>query len=146
MINGKVENRGIDEGLFTSLCQVWKGSPILKYIEAQLTYLGPGEMGLKVCPGLEYTTVKERVHGGISATLLDTAMGWAIMSLGYSCVTVDMYTNYYIPTYRDKEVIAEAQVTHLGKRTVVAEANLFNGEGQLLAQSRGTFSVIARSN
>jgi uncharacterized protein (TIGR00369 family) len=99
-------------------------------------------MGLKLCPGLEYTTVKERVHGGLSATLLDTAMGWAIMSLGYNCVTVDMYTNYYIPTFRDQEIIAQARVTHRGKRRVVAEADLYNNKGQLLAQSWGTFALV----
>lgn len=143
MIGSETENRGIDDALFHSLCQIWNESPVLNTLNMKLIYLGPGEMGLKLCPGLEYTTVKERVHGGLSATLLDTAMGWAIMSLGYSCVTVDMYINYYIPTFRDNDIIAEAQVTHLGKRTVVAEANLYNNEGQLLAQSRGTFSVIA---
>ncbi|NLO21526.1 MAG: PaaI family thioesterase [Syntrophomonadaceae bacterium] len=143
MICSETENRGINDDLFNSLCQIWNGSPVLQTLGVKLTYLGPGEMGLKLCPGLEYTTVKERVHGGLSATLLDTAMGWAIMSLGHSCVTVDMYTNYYIPTFRDNEIIAEAQVTHMGKRTVVAEANLYNNKRQLLAQSRGTFALVA---
>ena len=139
----ETENRGISDGLFRSLCQIWNESPVLKTLNVKLAYLGPGEMGLRLCPGLEYTTVKERVHGGLSATLLDTAMGWAIMSLGYSCVTIDMYTNYYIPTFRDNEIRAEARVNHLGKRTVTAEASLYNNKGELLAQSRGTFALVA---
>lgn len=142
MLTNEAENRGIDADLFHSLCRTWNESPVLNTLAVKLAYLGPGEMRLKLCPGLEYTTVKERVHGGLSATLLDTAMGWAIMSLGYNCVTVDMYTNYYIPTFRDQEIIAQARVTHRGKRRVVAEADLYNNKGQLLAQSWGTFALV----
>jgi acyl-coenzyme A thioesterase PaaI-like protein len=53
-----------------------------------------------------------------------------------------MYTNYYIPTFRDQEIIAQARVTHRGKRRVVAEADLYNNKGQLLAQSWGTFALV----
>lgn len=82
-----------------------------------------------------------RLHSGIIATLADTAMGWAIITLGRSCVTVDMNTNCFIPAFGDHDLIAEAHVIHSGKRIVVAEATLLNDKGELVAKSRGTFSL-----
>jgi len=107
----------------------------------KLTYLGKGEAGLKIIPKMELTTIRGRLHGGISATLADTAMGWAFITLGYNCVTMDMYTNYLTPSYAEEELTVEGKVIHLGKRSGVAEAYLYNGKGELVVVSRGTFAL-----
>ncbi|KUG05429.1 hypothetical protein ASZ90_017111 [hydrocarbon metagenome] len=136
-----IENKGIDGDFFNFLCHQWESAPIHQTMDLRLIYLGPGEAGIKIHPGREYTTIRGRLHGGISAALADTAMGWAILTLGRNCVTVDMYTNYIAPAFGEHDLTAEAQVVHSGNRTVVAEATLCNGRGELVAKSRGTFSL-----
>ncbi|MEN6390467.1 MAG: PaaI family thioesterase [Syntrophomonas sp.] len=136
-----IENRGIDEGLFRRLCNFWAAAPTHQTLDVKLNYLGPGEVGIKIKPNIGYTTVKGRVHGGIIATIADTAMGWAILSLGRNCVTVDMYINYFNPVFWENELIAEGKIVHSGNRTVVTEATLSNENGDLIAKSRGTFSL-----
>lgn len=141
MNKAKIENRGVDDDFFNFLCKQWESAPIHQALDISLTYLGQGAAGLKMRAGREFTTIQGRLHGGISATLADTAMGWAIITLGCTCVTVDMYMNYFTPVLGETELIAEASVIHSGKRTVVAEADLFNDKGELVAKGRGTFSL-----
>ena len=136
-----IENRGLNNVFFDFLRIRWETAPIHQTLPISLTYLGQGTVGLKMSAGREYTTVRGRLHGGISATLADTAMGWAIITLGRTCVTVDMYMNYFAPAFEDDELIAESTVIHAGKRTAVAEATLHNNKGDLIAKSRGTFSL-----
>lgn len=137
----ETENRGIDDDFFDFLCKRWESTPIHQVLKISLTYLGPGVVGLKMRAGRKFTTIRGRLHGGISATLADTAMGWAIITLGRTSVTVDMYMNYFAPSLGENELIAEASIIHSGKRTVVAEATVFNAKGELIAKSRGTFSL-----
>lgn len=136
-----IENRGIDDELFNFLCKNWELAPIHQTMDISLTYLGKGEVGLKMNAGREYTTVRGRLHGGICAAFADTAMGWAIISLGRTCVTVDMYINYFAPVLEETELRAEGNIIHAGRRTVVAEATITTDRGELVAKSRGTFSL-----
>jgi len=137
----EIENKGIDDDFFNFLVRQWDSAPIHQTLDINLIYLGQGAAGLKMSAGREFTTVKGRLHGGIIATLADTAMGWAIITLGRTCVTVDMYMNYFAPCFEENDLIAEGTVIHSGKRTVVAEAALFNAKGEVVAKSRGTFSL-----
>ncbi len=141
MSTTEIENRGIDNDFFNFLCKRWESAPIHQTMDIRLIYLGPGEAGIKISPGREYTTIRGRLHGGMSAVLADTAMGWAIITTGHTCVTIDMYTNYFSPAYGEKDLIAEAHIIHSGRRTVVSEAALYNDKGELVATSRGTFSL-----
>jgi|GEM_PF-5119097 hypothetical protein len=51
-----IENRGIDEGLFSLLCKRWVAAPTHQTMDMKLNYLGQGEVGVKVKPNIGYTT------------------------------------------------------------------------------------------
>lgn len=140
MSSGQVENRGIDPQLFKFLCERWL-VPINKELALDLAYLGEGNAGMRMNASHEYSTVRGRLHGGIISTVLDTAMGWALLSLGYSPMTTDMYMNYLTTVFEDTELTADAQVIHLGNRTAVAEAAMQDDQGRLVATSRATFAI-----
>jgi acyl-CoA thioesterase len=86
-----------------------------------------------------------RVHGGVLFSLLDTAMGGAVISalpLEKGCATLEMKINYFRPVQSGK-VTAVGRLINLTKNTAYAEGEVFNEEGRLLAKTSGTFFITA---
>ena len=88
------------------------------------------------------------VHGGVTATLLDSAMGCALQSVlpagvGYS--TLDISVRYLRPvTARTGTVVATGTLVHKGRRTATAEARLVDETvGQVLATATSTLLVLS---
>lgn len=80
------------------------------------------------------------VHGGMLATLLDTAMGQAcVRELGWgeTFLTADLHVDFYRPALPGT-LRAEARVVHRGRRAVYCAADLYDAQGTLLASARCT--------
>ena len=80
------------------------------------------------------------VHGGMVATLLDTAMGHACLArLGpdESFLTADLHVDFYRAATPGR-LRAEAEVKHQSRRAMFCEASLYDAEGVLLASARCT--------
>jgi uncharacterized protein (TIGR00369 family) len=88
------------------------------------------------------------VHGGIACTLLDSAMGSAVMSTldertGYS--TVDLTVHLTRPiTQKTGPIVAEGRVVHRGSRVATAEGRLTDEAGRLLAHATTTCLLLER--
>lgn len=80
------------------------------------------------------------VHGGVLATMLDVAMGEAVAQAGgESPVTVALTVTYLEPG-REGRLEATARVRKRGKRLLVVEGEVTQGD-EVLADALGTFSV-----
>lgn len=84
------------------------------------------------------------VHGGYACTLLDSAMGCAVMTTldehtAYTTTDLSIHLTRAI-TARTGPIIAEGRVIHRGRRVVTAEGRLCDEEGRLLAH--GTTSCL----
>ena len=81
-------------------------------------------------------------HGGLAATLLDSATGCAIntmMPAGRIFTTLEMKINYVRPMTRETgEVRCEANVIHLGGRVATAEGRIVDCDGKLYAHGTAT--------
>ena len=82
-------------------------------------------------------------HGGIHATLLDTAMGFAGCWTGdparrQMCLTLSLNVQY-LSRPKGQLFIAEARKTGGGRSTFFAEATLCDETGELVAKGTGTF-------
>ena len=88
------------------------------------------------------------VHGGLAATLLDSAMGCAVHSVlpanaGYT--TLEIKVNYVrAMTAETGPVRCEASVIHVGGRTATAEGRIIDAAGKLYAHGTTT-CIILRS-
>jgi uncharacterized protein (TIGR00369 family) len=86
------------------------------------------------------------VHGGVAATLLDSAMGCAVHSLlpaGVGYTTLELKVNFLRAMTRDTgPVRAEGKVLHAGSRTALAEARLLDAAGKLLAHATSTCLIL----
>lgn len=85
------------------------------------------------------------VHGGVAATLFDSALGCAVQSLlpaAKAAPTMQLDINYIRPiTISTGRVRCSGQVVHLGKRSATAEGRLVDMDGKLYAHATGTFVI-----
>ncbi|WNW12895.1 PaaI family thioesterase [Pseudomonas sp. DTU_2021_1001937_2_SI_NGA_ILE_001] len=83
------------------------------------------------------------MHGGAIFSLVDIAMGLACSSAhGFDqrSVTIECKINY-MRGVSDGEVLCVAKVLHAGRRTLVVEAEVLQGD-KLVAKAQGTFAVL----
>jgi uncharacterized protein (TIGR00369 family) len=86
------------------------------------------------------------VHGGVAATLLDSAMGCAVHSTlpaGARYTTLEIKVNYLRPmSAKTGEVRCEANIIHVGGRTAVAEGKILDSQGKLYAHGTTTCIIL----
>ena len=90
------------------------------------------------------------VHGGVMATLLDSAMGCAVqstLSAGTSYTTLELKVNYLRPvTTKTGMLYCEGKVIHVGGRIATAESRLTDADGKLYAHGTTTCMVLRPSS
>jgi uncharacterized protein (TIGR00369 family) len=89
------------------------------------------------------------MHGGVIATLLDSAMGCAVQSMlpaGTSYTTLELKTNYLRPIFiKTGTIYSEGKIIHLGGRTATAESRLTDEAGKLYAHGTTTCILLRPS-
>ena len=78
------------------------------------------------------------VHGGVVATMLDEAMGWAVYGQGVWSLTARLGMRFRRPVPLGSPLHIEARVTRVRKRFVEARAEI-RLDGDLLAEGEGVF-------
>lgn len=134
-----VENRGIDNDIFETICRIHNDQPCYHTMGIKLTYLGPGVAGMKKDPDLKFSTYGGRAQGGVLAILADAVMGTAAFTNGHIHRTVEMSLNYLAPAFEENIITAEGRIIHLGQTFAIVEADLINEKGKLIVKSKGTF-------
>mgnify|MGYP001334082445 CR=1 FL=1 len=90
------------------------------------------------------------VHGGVMATLLDSAMGCAVQSMlpaGTSYTTLELKVNYLRPvTSKTGMLYCEGKVIYVGGRIATAESRLTDADGKLYAHGTTTLIVLRSSS
>ena len=86
------------------------------------------------------------VHGGVAATMLDSAMGCAVHSrlpAGAGYTTLEMKVNLLRAITIDTgPVRCEGTLLHLGRTTALAEARMTDSAGRLLAHATSTCLIV----
>ena len=85
------------------------------------------------------------MHGGAIASLIDTAVAFAILGASDPDVrftTVEMKVNY-LSAIREGRVTADAWLIRDGRRIVVAECDVFDAKGRLAAKGLLTYIRLA---
>jgi len=97
-------------------------------------------------PGERHYNPLGTVHGGIAATLLDSAMGVAVhttLDEGQTYTTLELNVNYVGAMTQDTgPVVATGSVIHRGGRVATAEARLTDADGRLLAHGTSTCLIL----
>jgi uncharacterized protein (TIGR00369 family) len=121
-------------------------APMTKLLKMRLLEVDEGRVVFGARPTRDHYNGMGVVHGGLAATLLDSALGCAINSMappGKIFTTLELKINYTRPlTEEVGDVRCEARVIHLGSRTATAEGRIVDADGKLYAHGTTTCVVV----
>ena len=120
--------------------------PIATLLGFELVEVDEGRVVFAALPGPEHYNPIGMVHGGLAATLIDSATGCAVhttLPAGTGYTTTDVQVRFVRPITRDTgRIECVGQVVHRGRTLATAEARLSAGD-RLLAH--GTASLLILS-
>jgi uncharacterized protein (TIGR00369 family) len=84
------------------------------------------------------------LHGGVYASLIDNAMGLAVLALvGTRTATIEMNV-HFLGAVREGRITCRSEVVHRTRRTATAEAKVYDAEDNLVAMGTGAFRVFEK--
>ncbi|WP_374122025.1 PaaI family thioesterase [Frankia sp. AiPa1] len=108
----------------------------------QLTLLEIGRSVWTLRPSPAAANAMFTVHGGVIATLMDTAMGSAVytrLPADSYYTTLELKVNFIRPVSLDGDIVTcEARAVHVGRRTATADAAVTSAQGKLIAHGSCT--------
>ena len=84
------------------------------------------------------------LHGGAIASLADSAGINAVLTIlkdEQKALTLEMKINYLLPV-KDTAVYAEARIVHKGKKFALADVDVKNDDGRLVAKAIVTCAIM----
>ncbi|HEY7911931.1 MAG TPA: PaaI family thioesterase [Blastocatellia bacterium] len=112
-----------------------------QYLGIELDSLEPGRALLSVEVRQHLLQLQGVMHGGAIASLIDTAVAFAIISVSEPAdrfTTVEMKVNY-LSAIREGRAVADARLVRDGRRIVVADCDVFDSRGRLSAKGLLTY-------
>jgi uncharacterized protein (TIGR00369 family) len=120
--------------------------PIMATLDFSGEEFDEGRVVFTMAVGEHHYNPLGTVHGGVIATLLDTATGCAVHTVlpsGYGYTTLDLSTKFLRPvTLASGTVRCEGVVISRGRTTALAEARLTDAAGRLMAHATSTCLIF----
>ncbi len=115
-------------------------------LDFKFAELEEGRVVFTAAPAAQHYNLIGTVHGGYTATLLDSAMGCAVLSMlptGVGWTTLELKINYVRPlTIESGTVRCEGATLHVGRKVALAEGRVTNAAGKLLAHGTTTCLIF----
>ena len=134
--------------LVADLRERLRGSEFYRWAGIELVDAAPGLVEVAVQAGPEHVNLQGLVHGGMLATLADTAMGLAVrtgLEPGRRHVTVQLGIEFLAPG-RAGRIIAHGRTVKIGRQLGFAEADVVDTRDRILARAHSTLSVTAEQD
>ena len=120
--------------------------PVMSLLGMEDFTVGEGVATVSLTPREYHYNPLGTVHGGILATLLDTAAACAVHSTltpGEAYTSLDLNTKFLRPvTVESARLRCEGRVLSRGRRTALAEARLTDAAGRLVAHATSSCLVF----
>ena len=134
--------------LVADLRERLRGSEFYRWAGIELVDASPGLVQIAFQAGPEHVNLQGLVHGGMLATLADTAMGLAVrtgLEPGRRHVTVQLGIEFLAPG-RAGRIIAHGRTVKIGRQLGFAEADVVDTRDRILARAHSTLSVTAEQD
>lgn len=133
-----IENRDLDEELFNTLIDHNQRGPFYNMLGLKPSGLGKGWARHHLTLNQQHCNAQGKPHGGVIATMVDTAMGNAIATTGSRPVTAELTLHLIHSPQVGAEVVVEAEVVSSGSRLIFAKATV-TSEDHIVATAQGCF-------
>jgi uncharacterized protein (TIGR00369 family) len=117
-------------------------SPYFRHLSMVIRQLGMGCAVVDLEVGPEHLQAFGYVHGGVFASVIDTAAFWSAfceLEEGMGITTTDLKVNYLAPVQAGR-LVAHGRSIKMGKTLGLAEATMTDAAGRIVAH--GTSSLI----
>lgn len=115
-----------------------------KMIGMKLVAMKPNEATIEIEMRDQLRQPHGLLHGGVTATLIDTAMAFAVITClarEEKASTVDLNVHYLRP-HLDGKVSCTAKIIKSGKRLLTVSAEVANEQGKLIATALSTYTKV----
>lgn len=115
-------------------------APVGALLGFEVTAAGDGEATVELDVGREHANPMGTLHGGVLCDVGDAAMGIAYATTlepDESFTTLELHVNFLRPVWEDR-LTAEGRVVNRGRTVGLAECDVRNTEGQLVARLSST--------
>ena len=120
--------------------------PISETLGFHLAEADPGRAVFTCLPEFRHYNPIGSVHGGLAATLLDSALGCAIFTTlkrGDGWTTLELKLNFVRAMTKDTGLVrAEGRVIHRGRTVATSEGDLKDASGKLCAHATTTCMIF----
>ena len=124
--------------------------PMAETLKFTLTEVEEGRVVFAGLPDASHLNPLGTVHGGWTATVMDSALGCAVFSVvkpGEAYTTIEFKVNLVRPVLPGMgEVFCEGRIVHRGRTIATSEAWLRDGKGKLLAHGTETCAIFPIEN
>jgi uncharacterized protein (TIGR00369 family) len=115
-----------------------------RHIGARVEVVEPGHSIISIDVDEVHLNGAGTLHGGVYASLIDNAMGLAVLALvGVRTATIQMNV-HFLGAVSEGRITCRSEVIHRTRRTATAEAKVRDSEGNLVAMGTGAFRVFER--
>ena len=121
-----------------------KKVPYAGLLGIELIDIKPGEAIAKMKMRDELRQPYGVLHGGATASLIDTAMAFAVIAStaeDEKATTVDLTVHYLRPV-TEGEIICTAKMVRTGKRILTISAEVVNEQEKLIATALSTYTKV----
>lgn len=135
---------GLDGRRMEELRARVRGSEFHQWAGLDLTEVGDGRCSLHLRLEPHHFNPQGIVHGGMIATLADTAIGLAVRSMlppGLTHRTAQLNV-HYLTKGEGARLTGNGRALHVGNRMGYGEGEVVDEQGRLLARAAATFIVL----
>lgn len=118
--------------------------PFAKLIGMKLVDIRPDEAVISIEMRDDMRQPSGVLHGGVTATLIDTAMAFAVrtrLPVDEATATIDL-TVHYLRPHVSGTFTCTAKIVRAGKRIFTVSADVHNEEGKLIATGLSTYTRV----
>jgi uncharacterized protein (TIGR00369 family) len=119
--------------------------PFLELLGVRACEVGEGRAAFELTVDGRHLRTLGLLHGGVTASLLDTAMGFAAVTVapaGQHPVTIQINVNFVRAILEGERLRVTGEVRHHGRQTAVTVGELRTSDGKLAATATATFMFV----
>lgn len=144
MMSNYEEDKLIDSKLWDDAQKVFAETPYLKLLGMELLEMSHGKAKLKLPMKQKLRQPHGVLHGGATASVIDTAMAFAVASVlkdGEKASTVDLTVHYLRPVL-EGEIFCTAKILRAGRKLLTVSADVVNADGKPIATALSTYAKV----